>query len=168
MLTQKSLHRTLGCTMDGEKGPLCNAVWLLLCQQMAERREAVQRRASDPTKQLQTWLEKGRSTAAAAAYPPPPPIEERHPPSTLPSLTSINSFHAGQQPGILHIPPPSYLKFISNNCSIKGNVCNLHTAVIMGLRAGLAIHVDNGKSLWSPNRCLPNTTWHNLYGEHVP
>lgn len=146
--------------MDGEKGPLCNAVWLLLCQQMTERREAVQRRASDPTKQLQTWLER----AAPQQRQLIPPWLRRDPPL----LTSINSFHAGQQPGILHIPPPSYLKFISNNCSIKGNVCNLHTAVIMGLRAGLAIHVDNGKSLWSPNRCLPTTTWDNLYGEHVP
>lgn len=160
MITQKGLHRTLGCTVDGEKGPLCNAVWLLLCQQMAERREAVQRRASDPTKQLQTWLER----AAPQQRQLIPPWLRRE----TPLLTSINSFHAGQQPGILHIPPPSYLKFISNNCSIKGNVCNLHTAVIMGLRAGLAIYVDNGKSLWSPNRCLPNTTWDNLYGEHVP
>ena len=89
----------------------------------------------DPTKQLQTWLDRDAPEQQLI-----PLIEKRPPPTPTPSLlSSINSFHSGQQPGILHIPRPSYLKFISNNCSIKGNVCNIHTVVIKGLRAGLRI-----------------------------
>lgn len=138
MLTQKSSHHTLSCTMDGETGPLRNAVWLLLCQQMAEGR-SYPALCMDPIKQLQTWFER-----AAWEQKLIPLIEKQPPPTHPPSqLSSINSFHAGQQPGILHIPQPSYLKFISNNCSLKGNVCELHAAVIIELR----IDVCNGWSL---------------------
>lgn len=138
----------LCCTMDGQKGPLCNTIWLLLCQQMAERREEKLSSAVCGSHQTAPNMAR-KGCSGAAAYPPnwedpPPPPPTLSPPS---QLSSINSVHTGRQPGILHIPQPSYLKFISNNCSIKGNVCNLHTAVIIGLRAGLYIHVDNGWSL---------------------
>lgn len=94
--------------------------------------------------------------SGAEAYPPPLNWEETPTYCPPPSqLSSINSFHTGQQPGILHIPPASYLKFISNNCSIKGNVCNLHRAVITGLRAGSYVHVDNGRSLRQDTAFIP-------------
>lgn len=145
--------------MDGQKGLLRNAVWLLLCQQMAKEERSCPALRVRSHQTAPNMARKGRSAAAAAAaaYPPPPPPPpdwgETPPSSCTPNhspLSSINSLHTGQQPWILHIPPVSYLKFISNNCSIKGNVCKSHAAVITGLAAGLAAHVDNGKSLWTP------------------
>lgn len=77
----------------------------------------------DPTKQLQTWLERAAPEQQLIhlieVRPPQPPP---HQPS---QLSSINSFHAGRWPEILHIPQWSYLKFISNKWSIKGNVCSV-------------------------------------------
>lgn len=145
--------------MDRQKGLLRNAVWLLLCQQMAKEERSCPALLVRSHKTAPNMARKDRSAATAAAaaaycpHPLHPQIEERPPSSCTPnpsSLSSINSLHTGQQPWILHIPPASYLKFISNNCSIKGNVCNSHAAVIMGLAAGLAVHVDNRNCLWTP------------------
>lgn len=95
---------------------------------------------------------KGRS--GAAAYPPnwgETPTDPLQPSQ----LSSINSFHAGLQPEILRIPQPSYLKFISNNCSIKGNVCTVtYTPVIVCQGAGLPIHVAHGYRLLKLLLCL--------------
>lgn len=114
-------------------GPLCCYITLDFC--FVNKWQRGQKGSSTAHGDHQTapnMARKGRSRAAA--YPPnwsetphPPP---RHlPPPTyhpqLSRLSSINSFHAGQQPEILHIPPPSYLKFISNKWSIKGNVCTV-------------------------------------------
>lgn len=76
-----------------------------------------------------------KGCSEAAAYPPnwsgSPPTPSLPPQPS--QLSSINSFHAGQQPEILHIPQWSYSKFTSNKWSIKGNVCtvtNLHIAIM--------------------------------------
>lgn len=70
-----------------------------------------------------------KGCSEAAAYPPnwseSPPLPTHNLPPQPSQLSSINSFHARQQPEILHIPPWSYLKFISNKWSIKGNVCTV-------------------------------------------
>lgn len=144
--------------MDRQKGLLRNAVWLLLCQQMAKEERGCPVLLVRSHQTAPNMARKGRSAATAAAATPPlsstPRLrrDPRHPAWTpIPSsLSSINSLHTGQQPWILHIPPVSYLKFISNNCSIKGNVCNSHAAVITGLAVGLAVHVDNENCLRTP------------------